>query len=371
MPSNSSLYESLRSFKSKIKKRNFATISHTLDLSGWEKKGDFSYYRILSTASQFVGFADCSILKTTGTSLEELIFFDTETTGLSGGAGNIIFLLGLGRIQTNKFIIEQYFLADFPGEREFLNIIFPRLPEELTYISFNGRAFDRHIIKSRFALHGMHKSLTKQYDLLYPSRRLWKSLIGSCALKDIEENVLNIKRFNDVPGYEVPEIYFQYLKNNNTAQLTRVFAHNYQDILSLSHLLLNIENIYTKPEASVFVDKYTLGQQLLNESAPQAEEVLLMAFKKGNIACGRLLSLHYKRRGDWHKARALWQELYKKNKSSFAALELAKYWEHRAKQCKSALVLVNEVLGLSRPLKQDVKNDLLYRQKRLMRKMGF
>src|SRR4051794_29309130 len=38
------------------------------------------------------------------------VFFDTETTGLSGGAGTYAFLVGLGSIEQDRVIVRQYLM---------------------------------------------------------------------------------------------------------------------------------------------------------------------------------------------------------------------------------------------------------------------
>ena len=47
----------------------------------------------------------------------DLIFIDTETTGLVGGAGTVAFLIGLGTYQSGSFRIRQFFLRN-PGEEQ-------------------------------------------------------------------------------------------------------------------------------------------------------------------------------------------------------------------------------------------------------------
>jgi len=47
--------------------------------------------------------------------LEQLAFLDTETTGLAGGAGTLVFLVGVGTFVDKTFRLRQYFLRD-PAE---------------------------------------------------------------------------------------------------------------------------------------------------------------------------------------------------------------------------------------------------------------
>lgn len=45
-----------------------------------------------------------------------LLFLDTETTGLSGGAGTVAFLIGLGQFVGDEFVVTQYMMRDYDEE---------------------------------------------------------------------------------------------------------------------------------------------------------------------------------------------------------------------------------------------------------------
>ena len=49
-----------------------------------------------------------------------LLFFDLETTGLSGGAGTLAFLVGCGYFEDDGFHTLQYFLSGYEAEHELL-----------------------------------------------------------------------------------------------------------------------------------------------------------------------------------------------------------------------------------------------------------
>jgi hypothetical protein len=53
----------------------------------------------------------------------------------------------------------------------------------------------------------------------------------------IEEQVLGHVRVGDVPGSEIPELYFRFLRNGNGSLLTPVLDHNAQDMALLAALL--------------------------------------------------------------------------------------------------------------------------------------
>ena len=78
----------------------------------------------------------------------------------------------------------------------------------------------------------------KNLDLLYPSRRTWKLRLGSCRLSHLEEVVLGMPRENDLPGKEVPQRYFDFLKTGDISLLEDIVRHNRQDIATLAVLLV-------------------------------------------------------------------------------------------------------------------------------------
>src|SRR6185369_13604126 len=69
-----------------------------------------------------------------------MIFFDTETTGLSGGAGTLAFLVGCGWFDDDGgFTVRQFFLAGPSGERPMLDALQAILAEASLLVTFNGR----------------------------------------------------------------------------------------------------------------------------------------------------------------------------------------------------------------------------------------
>ena len=135
--------------------------------------------------------------------IERCAFFDTETTGLAG-AGAVIFLFGIATVRGDRMVVEQVFLEDFPGETAFLEHVERLLAEHRLFVSFNGKAFDKTILTTRFLMDGRSLNMPEHLDLLYPSRRLWASITVDCRLKTLEEEILGIDRGEDIDGFEVP-----------------------------------------------------------------------------------------------------------------------------------------------------------------------
>jgi hypothetical protein len=276
--------------------------------------------------------------------------------------------MGMGVIRNGRFIIRQYFLSDYPGEPEFLSIIHRELPPEACYVSYNGKAFDCSILRSRFLLNRLIHEFPNQLDLLHLVRKFWKTRIGSCSLSSVESNLLSIRRDLDVPGAMVPDYYFSYLNSGDPRPLLGVFEHHRQDIHTLLTLLNYISDILADPLNSSGTDTYQLGKYLLQEDLPGGEELLKRQAVSGHISAGFLLSLYYKRAGKWEDALRIWNLLMEKYRHVISGIETAKYWEHRAKHPEKALTVVERLI--SWPEGGEFIRSLNHRRDRLLRKLS-
>ncbi len=349
------------------KKKGGGKVPPVLNLEDWEKIGSYTYRKDTSYRDPFTAFPLKPFLLQPDKTVSDLVFFDIETTGLSGGAGNIAFLAGFGRRMDSRFVVSQYFLSDFPGEAEFLGKILENIAGTNLFVSYNGKSFDANILNTRFIMNGLRFSFDHHLDLLYPARRLWKSLIGSCSLGNIEYNILKIDRELDVPGFMIPEIYFRFLKTGNNQSLEPVFAHHEQDIVSLAKLLCRMEEIIASPLENIFADKFSLGMMLMESNPDMGTAVLKEAFGKGCARAGRELGLVYKKRGDYSSAVSIWKSMFDK-RSIFAGIELAKYYEHKLKKPALALSLVSRMLDYPDRYIERMKDPLVHRKNRLLRK---
>ncbi|MDR0382387.1 MAG: ribonuclease H-like domain-containing protein, partial [Spirochaetaceae bacterium] len=174
-----------------------------------------------------------------GLTADDLIFFDLETTGLSGGAGTVAFLAAFGRFSGGNYgaiDVDQYLLLDHAGEEDFLRLIEPHFSplsqdRPAVIVSYNGKSFDSQVIRSRFLFNGMPSPpIDRHADLLYAARCLWKRKLPSCSQSEIERSVLGIDRGDDIPGSRAPDIWFSFLKTNDAAELAGVCRHNLLDI---------------------------------------------------------------------------------------------------------------------------------------------
>jgi len=282
---------------------------------------------------------------------EELIFLDTETSGLAGGAGTVVFLVGLGYFREDNFILEQHLMRDFEEELDQLLAVKSRLEERRAVVSFNGKSFDLPLLENRFVLNRLSFPAPEYHlDLLHPSRSLWNHL-PSCSLKALERQLLNYSRRGDIDGSEVPELYFSYLRKKDMSLLEPVLHHNRLDIISLVALAVHLEKTAGSTEYNHLSaqELYNLGRILERENRRQASiECLEKSYrqvrstsrpkKKMLEKIEKNLSWQYKRVVNWEAAVTIWQRMIEEKRGEyFARIELAKFLEHQQADFAGAL----------------------------------
>ncbi|MFY9344245.1 MAG: ribonuclease H-like domain-containing protein [Planctomycetota bacterium] len=170
--------------------------------------------------------------------LEQCLFVDTETTGLHGGAGTVVFAYGLAFVRGDELIVEQLFLRDFGEEVAMLQHFAARLAEFPVLVTFVGKSFDRHRIAARLALHKLQAPVVtaRHLDLFHLVRRAHGKAWPDTRLRTAEERLLGLCRADDLPGSEAPAAFFAWLRDG-TGPVDRVLEHNRLDVLSLVALL--------------------------------------------------------------------------------------------------------------------------------------
>ena len=171
------------------------------------------------------------------------VFFDLETTGLSGGAGTYAFLVGCGWFDDDgAFVMRQHLLVDYGIERSMLERVNPDLDRAGALVSFNGKSFDVPLLETRYLFHRMEWAGRRlpHIDVLHPARQFWKhggrTTEQSCSLAALEGEILGVVRTDDVPGFDIPSRYFQFVRSGDARPLAAVLEHNQLDLLSLAGL---------------------------------------------------------------------------------------------------------------------------------------
>ncbi|WP_413380710.1 ribonuclease H-like domain-containing protein [Alkalihalobacillus sp. 1P02AB] len=197
-------------------------------------------------------------LSSADTDIENLLFFDTETTGLSSGAGHSIFLLGFSQVIGSNVIVKQYILPGPEAEVAFYHYFLHDLGSNKKLVTYNGKAFDWPKVKTRHTFVREQVPMLPKvghFDLLHAARRLWKDSLPSCKLAIIEEEILDLKREQDTPGYLAPMMYFDYLNEQDPLYLEGIIGHHERDVLSLITLYIHLSNLITSPDKSTIQNK--------------------------------------------------------------------------------------------------------------------
>ena len=165
----------------------------------------------------------------------DILFLDTETTGLSGGTGTYVMLVGLAHIADGELVLRQHLLRDLGAETAFVEHLQAELEPFRACASYNGKTFDLPLLRTRFVM-TIRSDITvdeSHLDLLHPARRLWKDRFGSTTLRQLEESILDDGRVTDIPGSLIPDAYFHYLRTGDDRVIAPVLEHNARDVISL------------------------------------------------------------------------------------------------------------------------------------------
>ena len=166
---------------------------------------------------------------------QDVLWLDTETTGLSGGTGTYVFLLGIAYFCEGEFVLRQHLLHDIGYERAFVETIQAEIEHFRACASYNGKTFDLPLLRTRWVM-TLRSEISvdeSHLDLLHPARRLWRDRYGSTGLKQLEESLFDEGRINDIPGSLIPDAYFHYLRKRDPKIIAPVLEHNAKDIVSL------------------------------------------------------------------------------------------------------------------------------------------
>ena len=312
-----------------------------------------------------------------GFDINSALFLDTETTGLSGGAGTIAFLTGLGWVEGGRFIVEQYFLRDYSEEVHMLRRIAERMRGKTHAVTFNGKSFDCPLLESRFTLMRMRGDWRelKQIDLLHPARRIWKLRLEKCSLSMLEQSVLGVSRDIDIPGSEVPQKYFDYLKSHDFDSMQEVIEHNRQDIVTLMLLMGRMATLYRAPlSAGHQEDIFSLGRALERGGDEDKALTCYRASAHGRMA-GRSdasMSMLLKRQKALCDAMNVWRDMVERGLGGLMPyIELAKAYEHALRDLNAALDITERAESRARALgDKQALEQLEHRRKRLMSKLS-
>ena len=317
---------------------------------------------------------------------DELVFFDTETTGLKG-AGTHIFLLGFLTVDDDCFRLTQYVLADPSNEVAFL------FESKLwhggkTLVSYNGKSFDWPQIETRWTLNRAHLPPLKtqhHIDLLHSTKRLWKNDLQQMKLTKVEQDKLGFTRIGDIPGFLAPVIYLDAIKSGEASSLMKVLHHNEWDLLSLVTLYTHSSKLLFDQQLQESAITYTnIGKWHKDtKNRTLSSEVLehvVANYKDDDAALAKyFLAFDLKRKQQFEQAYQTFQEAlpYLTMKEQLKTYEqLSMLAEHHVKNLSLAYTNVKRGIELAHAIhswsdEQREKNmaKLQHRLKRIERKL--
>ncbi len=141
-------------------------------------------------------------------------------------------------------------------------------------VSFNGKSFDAPLLETRHLFHRVEwiGAGLPHVDVLHHARQFWKRGEGrpeglrderatahhesvaqafrpapaessSCSLIALERQMLGVRRAGDVPGFQIPERYFQFVRSGDATPLAPVLEHNRLDLVTLAALTARLMHL--------------------------------------------------------------------------------------------------------------------------------
>ncbi len=164
-----------------------------------------------------------------------IVFLDIETLGLGGAP---IFLVGIIHCQHGELLIRQFFARDYSEEAFMLSSVVRALGTCRCLVTFNGKTFDVPMLTDRMTAHLLETPpLGLHFDLLHESRRRFRRVLPNCKLQTLEYHICHRRRFGDVPGELIPQLYHDFVATGDAAGIRNILHHNALDLVAMVEIL--------------------------------------------------------------------------------------------------------------------------------------
>jgi uncharacterized protein YprB with RNaseH-like and TPR domain len=278
-----------------------------------------------------------------------MLFLDTETTGLAGGTGTIPFLIGLAWFEDESLAIEQLVLRKPGEEAPMLHRLAERIARASCIVSYNGKSYDWPLLRTRFVLNRVPVAAPAAHlDLLHCAKRVFQRRLGCVRLVHLESEVLGMRREADIDGAEIPQRFWDFVRDADGSALAPIVEHNANDLVALAAILATLADRYEalRPEHEPADQLGVARVAARADDAERAQRYAHAAAEGGGPndvtvdALWLAAELARDRREDAERAVLLERALGEAPDDERAArlhLALAKHYEHRAKDYARAL----------------------------------
>ena len=354
---------------------------------------------VLDPALKFDSYGGSQITNGGPRNTTRTVFIDLETTGLSGGAGTVAFLVGCGYFDLGAFQIRQFLLTSYSAERALLAAAAEFFDDADLIVTFNGKTFDLPVMETRWIFHRMEMPLdgVPHFDMLHPARRLWRARVGAsideggCRLTTLERVLMGVRRVGDVPGFEIPSRFFRFLRTGDPRPLEPVLEHNRLDLVSLAAVTGRAVRLAREGDMACRDSGEALALGTIFERAgafERAEACYRRALASGCIdhraeALYRL-GVRFRRDRRFSEAAAIWRDVLALTEPrstrrragmaelrQFAIEALAIHHEHRARDLDTARELAMFALEEAAPARADgIRHRLARIDRKLARKQN-
>ena len=186
------------------------------------------------------------------------VFFDLETTGLERRRGHVGVPRRLRLVRRRGRVRDAAVPAHAHARRAAAaRAVAGELARAGALVSFNGKSFDAPLLETRYLFHRLEWSVAlsaarrraasgaavlepvaRPYPppLAVDSRELRRTTRTPVRCIALERHILGVRRTGDVPGFEIPARYFQFVRTGDADPLAAVLEHNRLDLLSLAAL---------------------------------------------------------------------------------------------------------------------------------------
>jgi hypothetical protein len=377
------LREMLRRLSSDPPRRRLATATSDLGLERVETPHGPALRRVEDVPLPPLLLETLAPLREAGT--EGTAYLDTETTGLAGGTGTYVFLVGLATWTGGALRVTQYFLGDLAAEAGFLAAVARGVDGVRRLVTFNGRTFDLPLLETRYLLARARwwGAEVEHEDLCPVARALWRGRAPDCRLSTLEAALLDLDRGDDLPGAMMPQLYFRYLRFADRRPLPRIFAHNRWDLVALVALAARAAALLAGPDPRHDPVEWLGAARWLERRDPSRSAGFYEAALRAPLAAGlrtrgawRLGRL-WRRAGRGGETLALWREILRDDPTPPLGLllDVAKLLEHHARDPVAALGVTRIALARAETevpfeVRALVLEALAHRARRLERRAG-